>query len=643
MPRLRYCVVLSFACFPFLSAAAGGRSAYTPEQLSLIRFTEECRICPDGKTIAFTSTITGAVELWTVPAVGGWPNQLTNLHEHVTDIGWSPDGKWIVFASDYDGNERHDLYRVPAAGGQVEQLTQTKLSESEPAFSPDGKRLAFTADPQQEFLFQLHVMDLKTRKVTQLTREKIKVQNLRWSPDGKTIAITRTGDEQKGQLLLVDAASGATRVVEPAEKDGILLAERFSPNGKSLLLTARNKAGFLQLAVLDLKETETEKPPRPAGPPTLIGPGDWDVQGARWNKDGIYFLRNEGGATGLYFLASPQARLQQLLPPAGSISQFSLDDSGEHLAMLKGDVARPDDVWVLHHPRKLASGEKGNRLRPDLKQVTFSLMGGVRSRQLSQGQLVAYKSFDGKTIHTLVLKPRAPRLGSPPPAIVFVHGGPNGQVSLSFRTSYHVLSEAGFVVIAPNYRGSTGYGKAFEDANNKDWGGGDLKDLTSAVKYFAGRGDIDPRRVGIMGGSYGGYMTLMALSRTPSVWKAGVELYGMPDLVMDYLLSKNRFADWYETEMGNPRTNAALYRARSPLPYLDDIKAPLLVFQGAADSNVPRAESDLLVAVLKELKKKHEYIVYPDEGHGFYKRKNLLDYYKRTTAFFVKELGPKKQ
>src|SRR5262249_15305712 len=232
----------------------------------------------------------------------------------------------IVFASDYDGNERHDLYRVPAAGGQVEQLTRTRLSESEPAFSPDGKRLAFTADPQQEFLFQLHVMDLKTRKVTQLTREKIKVQNLRWSLDGKTIAVTRTGDEQKGQLLLVDAASGATRVVEPAEKDGILLAERFSPNGKSLLLTARNKTGFLQLAVLDLKETETGKPPRPAGPLTLIGPGDWDVLGARWNKDGIYFLRNEGGATGLYFLSSPQARLQQLLPPAGSISQLSLDD-----------------------------------------------------------------------------------------------------------------------------------------------------------------------------------------------------------------------------------------------------------------------------------------------------------------------------
>ena len=161
-------------------------------------------------------------------------------------------------------------------------------------------------------------------------------------------------------------------------------------------------------------------------------------------------------------------------------------------------------------------------------------------------------------------------------------------------------------------------------------------------RHFGARGDIDSRRVGITGGSYGGYMTLMALCRTPATWTAGVELYGMPDLVMDYLLSKSRFADWYETEMGNPKTHAALFRERSPLPYLDDIKAPLLIFQGAGDSNVPRAESDLLVAVLKELKKPHQYIVYDDEGHGFTRRKNLVDHYRRTAEFFVRHLGGKR-
>src|SRR5262249_42709134 len=186
--------------------------------------------------------------------------------------------------------------------------------------------------------------------------------------------------------------------------------------------------------------------------------------------------------------------------------------------------------------------------RPDkvAEQRTFSLAGGVKPDQLSTGELVTYDSFDKTKIHALLVKPKVNRLGTPPPAVVYVHGGPNGQTMLSWDPFIHVLTEAGMAVIAPNYRGSTGYGKTFEDLNNKDWGGGDLKDLVEAVKFFGKRGDIDPKRVAITGGSYGGYMTLMALCKTPDVWAAGVELYGMPDLVMDYMLTKSRFGDWYE-------------------------------------------------------------------------------------------------
>ena len=156
---------------------------------------------------------------------------------------------------------------------------------------------------------------------------------------------------------------------------------------------------------------------------------------------------------------------------------------------------------------------------------------------------------------------------------------------------------------------------------------------------IAARGEIDPRRVGITGGSYGGYLTLLALARTPDLWRAGVERYGMPDLVADYLLGHDRFGPWYETEMGNPKTDAALFRERSPLLYLDSLKAPLLIFQGANDNNVPRAESDLLVALLKGLGKAYEYVVYDDEGHGFTRRKNLLDHHRRALRFFVKHLS----
>lgn len=609
-----------FLSLPLL--ALTDRPPYSPEQLTLLRTLSEACLAPDGQTVAFVSDATGVPELWTVPAAGGWPLQLTNLNERVANVRWSPDGRWLLFTSDYGGNERRDLYRVPAAGGAVEKLTDTPLSESEPRFSPDGQRIAFTADPDREFLFQLHVLDLQTRKTTQLTREAVNVHDPVWSPDGATLAVTRTGDDQKGELLLVQPATGKQVVVPPAVKDGIVWPEDFSPDGTTLLTLARNPAGFDQLALVDLAAP---------GPPVFIGPGDWDVTEARWTAAGIYFLRNEGGALSLNLLPSPRSPHAVLVPADGVLHQVEPTADGKRLSLLRETTTQPADVWIHEYRGATPVGTP--------RQVTFSLLGGVRPEELAPGKLVPYESFDGKTIHTLVLRPRVARLGTPPPAVVYVHGGPNGQTLASFEPLLHVLAEAGFVVLAPNYRGSTGYGKAFEDANNKDWGGGDLRDLVAAVKHFAGRGEIDPRRVGITGGSYGGYLTLMALCRTPEVWAAGVEMYGMPDLVMDYLLTSSRFGTWYATEMGNPRTDAALFRERSPLPYLEDIRAPLLVFQGAADSNVPRAESDLLVAVLRELKKPHEYIVYDDEGHGFTRRKNVLDCYRRTAAFFVQHLG----
>jgi dipeptidyl aminopeptidase/acylaminoacyl peptidase len=634
MSRLRFALIALLVVTP--SAPAGDRRPYTAEQLTLVRNTAECRLSPDGGTVAFVSDVTGAPELWTIPAKGGWPTQLTSLNERVGDVYWSPDGKWLVFTSDYGGNERRDLYRVPAGGGAVEKLTDTLLSESEPRPSPDGKRLAFVADPDAEFDFQLHVMDLETRKVTRLTKEAVKVGSPLWSPDGRTIAVTRSGDDQKGDLLLIDAATGAKVAVAPPVKGTILWPGEFAPDGKSLAVIATNAAGFDQLALVKLADPAgAGQPPQPVGEPKFIGPADWDVSEPRWRKDGLWFLRNEGGATSLCLLKSPEAKWETVLPARGMIHTLSTDATGGRLALLREDVTRPADVWLMD-----TTPEKGTPAE-SLRQVTFSLLGGVKPDELSTGEMVAYESFDRTKIHALLVKPKVARLGSPPPAVVYVHGGPSAQQTLSFSPRIQLLAEQGFAVIAPNYRGSTGYGRAFEDANNKDWGGGDLKDLVAAVKHFGGTGDIDPKRVGITGGSYGGYMTLMALAREPDVFAAGAEYYGMPDLVMDYLLTKSRFGDWYETEMGNPKRDAALFRERSPLVYLDDIKAPLLIFQGANDSNVPKAESDLLVAVLKELKKPYEYVVYDNEGHGFTRRRNVLDSSRRTAEFFVKHLGKK--
>jgi dipeptidyl aminopeptidase/acylaminoacyl peptidase len=600
------------------AVSAAERPPVTPERLALVRDTTEVRVSPDGARLAFITDITGALEVWTVPADGGWPTQLTDLGEQAADLHFSPDGKWLVFASDFGGDERPDLYRVPAAGGEVEKLTQTKLAETSPRFSRDGKFLAYRADPDREFLFQLMVMDLETRKVRQLTKEPMNVHQPVWSPDGKLIAVTRSGDDQNGELLLVDAGGGSVRSIASPERGGIIFAQDFTPNGRSLLCVARNKRGFMQLYMLDVR----------SGGGRFIGPEQWDVAAARLHPGaGVVFVLNEAGIGPLYRLTGPN-KWVRLTPEQGFTEAFDLDDSGRLAAVLWSDSAHPRDVWLV-------DVEKGKRRGP----VTSSLPGGVEPARLARGELVKYPSFDERGIYGFFMEPPVKRLGNPPPAVVVAHGGPDWQVFDDFQALRQSLTEAGFAVLAPNFRGSSGFGKEFLDANNKDWGGADLEDLAAGVRTLAAQGRLDPKRVGITGGSYGGYLTLMGLTKGAGVYAAGVEAYGMPDLAVDYEIAKSRFMDWYETEMGNPTTHAQLFKDRSAINYLDKIKAPLLIFQGANDTNVPKAESELIFKKLKERGHDVALTIYPDEGHGFTKRRNNVDYYRKTVDFFVKHLG----
>lgn len=609
--------LLALALTLALGAAAAERPAHSPKRMALVRQIAAVDSAPDGRAAYFVTDITGALELWSMPAEGGWPQQLTDLGEQVSSPAASPDGKSLLFASDYGGDERPDLFLMPAEGGEPKNLTVSTRAETSPAWSPDGGRVAFTADPGAAFLYQLFVKDLETGAELQLTREKENVHFPLWAPDGRSIAVTRSGDDRSGPLLLCDAAGAGCRVIEPPVKGGILIAQDWSPDGKQLLALAEDEEGFRRLYVLD-----------PAsGKGLFAGPGGWDVEKASWKEGGILYSRNESGASALYRLKAFGAKPEPLLPAAGHLEDWSLDAAGAHLLYVWSDSSRAPDLWRLD----LRTGHKA--------QLTRSMPAGLKAEELSAGRIINYPSFDGARIRAVYIKPRHMRLGSPPPLVVMVHGGPDWQSFDDFHPMRQSLAEAGFAVLAPNFRGSTGFGRKFLEANRKDWGGGDRKDLIAGVRHLAQKGEVDPKRVGITGGSFGGYMTLYALARNEGDWSAGVAAYGMPDLALDYELSKSRFQDWYEAQMGNPRDDAALFRERSAITYLDELKAPLLIFQGANDTNVPEAEARLVYDRLKALGRDPGLVVYPDEGHGFTRRKNLADYYEKTVSFFREKLG----
>ncbi len=597
--------------------AADTRPPYPAETLALVRQIEEFEFSPDGKRAAFVADITGTLEVWSVPVEGGWPDQLTALGQQPTGLRYSPDGKRIVFISDFGGDERGDIYMMGHDGDSLVNITLSTHAETSPRFSPDGADLAYTADPDRPFVYQLMVRHLITGHSKRLTFEPVNVHQPVWSPDGGMIAVTRSGDDQKGELLLVPMTGGGPRVIAPPVPGGILFAEDFSPNGRNILCRARNARGFMQLYLLEIK----------TGNGQFLGPDEWDVEEARWHAEaGIVFTRNVAGRSALYRMTGPKDG-EVVLEPVGHIADLELHPSGSSAGILWGDSGRPQDVWMV----ELA----GKRRR----QVTRSTIGGLDAGTLARGEIFTYRSFDARNIHAVLIKPRVHRLGSPPPAVVVAHGGPDWQAFDDFSPLRQALAEAGFLVVAPNFRGSSGFGREFLDANNMDWGGGDLRDLEWAARRLGELGELDVRRVGVTGGSYGGYLTLMALTRSTMTWAAGVEAYGMPDLTLDFELSKDRFQDWYATEMGTPQSQPVLFRERSAIHFVDRIRAPLLIFQGANDTNVPPAESEKIHAALKARGSPVELVVYPDEGHGFTRRVNRTDYYRRTVDFFIKHLG----
>jgi dipeptidyl aminopeptidase/acylaminoacyl peptidase len=621
----RYLLLLIAAMFPLHVYSQKNKPEqaarpYTAEELAQVQSIYGPRLMPGDQGVVYVSDQSGAYELWSRPT-GGQPVQLTTLNQLIVNPRLSPGGEVVVFGSDYGGNERYDLFRIDLKTKKMEQLTATRdVSETAHRFSPDGQRLAFEADPDIQFRPQIFVMELTTGKRRQLTKGTVPVLQPHWSPDGKLIAATRTGDDQNGELLLISVADGAVKEIKPPADGFIIWPVEFSADSQRLLARTKNRQGFYQLAIVDLSTGSTKR----------IGPEQWDVDEAVWReKAGIFLTRNVSGRSSLWRMKTPDSQAEELIAPRGVLSDLDISEDGSRLVFVREDATQPSDIYLYHINTKKT------------EQLTRSLPEKIDPARLSVAEPFKIKSFDGTEVEGLFYKPRveAGQPVKPYPAVAHIHGGPNGQSTEDFDPFVQALTQAGFAVIQPNYRGSTGYGKAFEDLNNKDWGGGDRKDVRAVLEHFIEQGMIDRHRIGITGGSYGGYMTLIALAKDPDFYRAGADSYGMFDLTEDYHLTKDRFGLWYETEMGTPETHAELFADRSAIRFLDRIKAPLIVFQGANDTNVPQHESDKMVEALRKMGRKVEYVVYPDEGHGFTRRPNRIDNMQRTVAFFRQHLS----
>jgi dipeptidyl aminopeptidase/acylaminoacyl peptidase len=599
-------------------------------RLYMTRLVGDTAWSPDGKTIVFVSNITGRNNLWLVPAEGGWPTQLTVSDQRQAHPTWSPDGKWIAYQSDYDGDEQWDIFFVSPKSGQAVNVTKTReIAEENPTWSPDGRYLAHMVKPKTSSSYEIDVFDSlmhETKHITKNTAPDKLNTNPIWSRDGKFIVYTQ--EEAKGtnsNIFNAELATQNSTLLTPHSGEQLYSANDLSLDGKKVLITSNAGNGYQNAGLLDVANKKI----------TWLTEDKWEISGGHFSPDGksVTWSANLDGDTNLYVHELASGKTTDLPLPKGVNSFGGAENAftrdGSRLLYYHNGPNAPRDAWVYD----VGSGKS--------QQVTHSLMGGVPAEHMVEPFLVHYPSRDGKwTISALLYVPRNMQRNGQNAAIVYIHGGPTAQTVNSFNRFIQHIVNQGYMVIAPNYRGSTGYGKEFQEANLFDMGGGDLQDVLAAADFLKATGYSDPKKLIAMGGSYGGYMTMMAVTKAPDMWAAGVPIVPFVNWFTemeneDPVLRQSDLAT-----MGDPEKNPDLFHDRSPFFFVDRIKAPLLLLAGGHDPRCPKEET---VQVVEELKKRGgvvDYKIYENEGHGFSKVENQIDAYQRVTDFLKAHVPP---
>ena len=578
---------------------------------------------PDGKQIAFVSNISGRSNIWLVPSSGGWPTQLTVSEQRQVSPAWSPDGNWIAYASDYDGNEQWDIFLVSPKTGDVVNLTTTKeISEESPVWSPDSKQVAYTAKPKSASSYEIDLMDVYSRHVKHLTLNTPKGLN-NFSPifshDGKFVVYTQSGaGEKDASIFVFDLATGKSTNLTPHQGELTYSASDISPDGKTILITSNANNGYDNVGLLDIATRKID----------WLTSDKWEIHAGAYSPDGgtVSWAANVDGNTNIYAYDTA-GKHAELLPLSagvnslgGSPTPYSPD--GSKLLYYHNGANAPNDAWTCDLKTK------------SVQQVTHALAGGIRSTDMVEPYLVHFPSSDGKwTISAFAYVPNnIPRNGKFP-AIVYIHGGPTGQFVNSFNRSIQYLVNQGYLVIAPNFRGSTGYGKEFMRANYRDEGGGDLNDIVDAAQWIAKSGFVDPKKLVSMGGSYGGYLTMMAVTKYPDMWGAGVAIVPYTNWFTELATEDPAIREYDISIMGDPVQNKALYEDRSPINFIDRIKAPILLIAGGNDVRDPRGEAEQVAAAIKKNGGFVQIKIYENEGHQFSRIENQIDAYQRVADF----------
>jgi dipeptidyl aminopeptidase/acylaminoacyl peptidase len=579
----------------------------------------------DGRRLFVSTNLTGRYNIWRMDAGGSWPVQLAQSEDNQQGLAVSPDGRTLYYLQDKGGNERYDVYAVPTDGGAPKNLTNTpEIQESGLLMAPDGRFMALSTKRGDQGQIDVAVMDRASGTVRALTHEANPQWDwsaVAWVDNGRALIVNRSFvGGSAGEVWKLDVASGkATRLL--GKPDVIYTASDASRDGSAIALTTNEGTHQLHAVVYAPATGATRN----------LKATPWEQTSGAISTDGraMVVQTSEDGRQSLELAdLATLAEHPLAMPPGvnGTIGTQPFTPDSRRLLVLHSGADTPGEIQAFD----LAA----DRMIP----LTHLAMASLAPDHLPKSRIVTYRSFDGTLVSAVVTMPFNLKRDGTNAAVVVPHGGPTGQTNDGFSRTATALASRGYVVIQPNPRGSTGYGLAFQKANYQDLGGGDLKDELAAKQFLVDTGYVDAKRVGITGGSYGGFMTLMAIGRAPDAFAAAVEQYGIIDWRTMWQHEDPLLQAYQKTLLGSPDEAPKVYDASSPLTYIQAVKSPLLVLQGENDIRVPVGQARQVAEALKARGNTVDAVYYPDEGHGFYKREHQQDALQRTVDWFDKYL-----
>lgn len=624
LAALAMAAALLGATAPALAATptAAPAKRYTIEQFMATTRISGASFSADEQRILFSSNASGIFNVYAMPVGGGTPQALTRS---TTDsnyaVGYFPKDDRVLFTRDQGGNEQNHLYVRELDGTEKDLTPGDKLKADFAGWAHDDSAFYVQTNERDARFFDLYRYDAKTYARTLVYKNEKGLTVSEISRDGRWLALAKTNTTADSDVYLHDMRSGQTTHITPHQGVASYEAASFTPDSKRLLLLSNDGSEFSRLVAHDLAggtKSEFEK-------------ADWDIVYSDYSHDGRHRITGINADSSIEVrIAGPDGQPVALPPlPAGQIRGARFSRSGGKLAFYVNGDRSPSNLFVY---------DFGAR---QLRQLTQSLSKEIDPNELVEGRIVRFKSFDGLTIPSVYYEPKGAAPGAKVPAVVLVHGGPGGQTSRGYSALSQYLANQGYAVLGINNRGSSGYGKSFYIADDGKHGREPLWDCIEAKTYLASTGVIDPDRIAIMGGSYGGYMTLAALTFRPEAFKVGVDIFG----VSNWLRTLESIPPYWESfrqalyqEIGDPVKDKEFLVATSPLFHAKNIRVPLMVIQGANDPRVIKPESDEIVEAAKKNKVPVEYLVFPDEGHGFAKKKNEAEAYRRMVEFLDKHL-----